>query len=134
VLHKAGIVARPPAGLRDYSRLTDEEQSPISQNQKKRCRIEGSTGMTGTTGDIIAIVIVSVVALATWLIMVYYANAHPRWGGQPPAQPVDRHAVGGAVPPQRLSTPGPPVPGQRQGTAADELTPEQARAGETRRE
>jgi hypothetical protein len=34
--------------------------------------------MTGTTGDIIPIVIVPVVALAFCLVMIYYSDSHPR--------------------------------------------------------
>jgi hypothetical protein len=88
--------------------------------------------MTGTTGDIIPIVIVPVVALAFWLVMMYHANSHPRWGSQARADTVSAHALEGSVPAQRLSSPGPVVSGQRPGTAADEVKPEQARASETR--
>lgn len=90
--------------------------------------------MTGTTADIIPIIIVPVVALAFMLIMVNYANSHPQWGRQAPPDTVSTHALEGGIPAQRLSSPGPVVPGQRLGTAADEVTPEQARASETRRE
>ena len=89
--------------------------------------------MTGTTADIIPIVIIPVVALAFCLVMIYYAYSHPRWGSQAPADTVSTHALQGSVPAQHLSSPGPVVPGQRPGTAADEGSPEQARAGETRR-
>jgi hypothetical protein len=90
--------------------------------------------MTGTTGDIIVIVIVPTVALAFMLVMVFYANSHPQWGSQAPADTLSTQALEGSVPAQRLSSPGPVVPGQRLGTAADEVAPEQARASETRRE
>jgi hypothetical protein len=90
--------------------------------------------MTGTTSDIIPIVIVPVVALAFWLVMMYHANSHPQWGSQRPADTVSTHALEGSVPAPRLSSPGPVVPGQRPGTAADDVTPEQARASETRKE
>jgi hypothetical protein len=89
--------------------------------------------MTGTTSDIIPIVIVPVVALAFWLVIMFHANSHPQWGSQAPADTVSTHALEGSVPAQRLSSPGPVVPGQRPGTAADDVTPEQARASETRR-
>jgi hypothetical protein len=89
--------------------------------------------MTGTTSDIIPIVIVPVVALAFWLVMMFHANSHPQWGSQAPVDTVSTHALEGSVPAQRLSSPGPVVPGQRPGTAADDVTPEQARASETRR-
>jgi hypothetical protein len=90
--------------------------------------------MSGTTGDIIPIVIVPVVVLVFWLGMMFYANTHPRWGSQATADTVSTHALEGSVPAQRLSSPGPVVPSQRPGTAADEVTPERARAGETQRE
>jgi hypothetical protein len=88
--------------------------------------------MTGTTGDLIPIIIVPVVALAFMLVMVNYANSHPRWGSQAPADTASAHPLGGSVPAQRLSGPGPVIPGQRLGTAADEVTPEQARTSDTR--
>jgi len=89
--------------------------------------------MTGTTGDIIPIVIIPVVALDFWLVMIYHADSHPRWGSQAPADTVSTHELEGSVPAQRLSSPGPVVPGQRRSTAADEVTPEQRGASETRR-
>jgi hypothetical protein len=90
--------------------------------------------MTGTTADIIPIVIVPVVVLAFWLGVMFYVNNHPKWGSQAPADTVSTHALEGSVPAQRLSSPGPVVPGQRPGIALDEVAPEQARASETRRE
>lgn len=90
--------------------------------------------MTGTTADLIPIIIIPVVALAFMLVMVNYANSHPQWGSQAPADTVSTHPLEGGIPAQSLSSPGPVVPGQRLGTAADDLTPEQARASETRRE
>lgn len=90
--------------------------------------------MTGTTADLIPIIIVPVVALAFMLVMVNYANSHPRWGSQAPADTDSRHPLEGGIPAQRLSSPGPVVPGQRLGAAADDVTPEQARASETRTE
>ena len=90
--------------------------------------------MTGTTADIIPIVIVPVVALVFWLVMMYRANSHPQWGSQAPADTVSTHALEGSVPDQGPSSPGPVVPGQRPGIALDEVTPEQVRARETRRE
>jgi hypothetical protein len=77
--------------------------------------------MTGTTGDIIPIVIVPVVALAFCLGMIYYVGSHPRWGSQAPADAVSTHAVEGSIPAQRLSSPGPVIPSQRSGTDADEV-------------
>ena len=90
--------------------------------------------MTGTTADIIPIVIIPVVALAFCIVMIFYADSHPRWGSQAPPDTVSTHAVEGSIPAQRLTGPGPVVPGQRLGTYAGEVTPEQARASETRRE
>jgi hypothetical protein len=77
--------------------------------------------MTGTTGDIIPIVIVPVVALAFCLGMIYYVGSHPRWGSQAPADTVSTHAVEGSISAQRLSSPGPVIPSQR--SDADEVTP-----------
>jgi hypothetical protein len=76
--------------------------------------------MIGTTADIIPIVIVPVVALAFCLGMIYYVGSHPRWGSQAPADTVSAHAVEGSIPAQRLSSPGPVIPGQR--SDADEVT------------
>ena len=36
--------------------------------------------MTGTTTDIIPIVIIPIVVLAFWLVMLYHAASHPQWG------------------------------------------------------
>jgi hypothetical protein len=90
--------------------------------------------MTGTAGDIIPIVIVPVLALAFMLGMIYYANSHPEWGNQAPTETVSTHPLEGGVQAQRLSSPGPVIPGQHPGAGADEVTPEQARASETRKE
>jgi len=90
--------------------------------------------MSGTTRDIIPIVIVPVLALAYWLIVMFHAASHPRWGSQAPADTISAHVLEGSVPAQRLNSPGPVVPSQRPGTAADESIPEQARASRTRRE
>jgi hypothetical protein len=81
--------------------------------------------MAGTTSDIIPIVIVPVVALAFWLGIIFHAASHPQWGRQAPADTGSTHAMEGGVPAQRLSSPGPVVPGQRPGTA-DEVTAGQA--------
>jgi hypothetical protein len=87
--------------------------------------------MSGTTADIIPIVIVPVLALAFLLVMVNYANSHPQWGSRAPADTVSTHALEGSIPAQHLSSPGPVLPGQRLGTAADEVAAEQARTSET---
>jgi len=89
--------------------------------------------MSGTTADLIPIIIVPVLALAFMLVMVNYANSHPQWGRQAPPDTVSTHPLEGGIPAQRLSSPGPAVPGQRLGTAADEVTPEPGRASEIRR-
>jgi hypothetical protein len=90
--------------------------------------------MTGTTADLIPIIIVPVVALVFMLVMVNYANSHPYWRSQAPPDTVSTHPLEGSIPAQRLSSPGPVVPGQRLASAADEVAPDQARAGETRRD
>ena len=79
--------------------------------------------MSGTSGDIIVIIIVPVLALAFMLGMVFYADSHPRWGSQAPADTDPTHALEGGVAAQRLSSPGPVVPGQRPGTAVGDVTP-----------
>jgi hypothetical protein len=84
--------------------------------------------MTGTAGDIIAIVIVPVVVLAFWLAMMYHADSHPRWGSQAATDAVSANALDGSVPAQRLINSGPVVPGQRTDTVANEVTPEQVQA------
>jgi hypothetical protein len=89
--------------------------------------------MSGTTADIIPIVIVPVIALAFWLVMMFHAASHPQWGSQARADTASTHALEGSVPAQRLSGLGPVVPGQRSGNATDELTTEQARASESRK-
>jgi hypothetical protein len=80
--------------------------------------------MTGSTGDIIVIVIVPVLALAFWLGMMFHADSHPEWARQGRADTGSANALEGRVPAQRLNSPGPVVPGQRSGTAEDEATPE----------
>jgi hypothetical protein len=78
--------------------------------------------MTGTPADIIPIVIVPVLALAFWLIVMFHSASHPQWRNQASADAVSAHALEGSVPAQHLSSPGPLVPGQGPGTAADEVT------------
>jgi hypothetical protein len=90
--------------------------------------------MSGTTVDLIPIIIVPVVALAFMLVMVNYANSHPQWGSRAPADTVSMHALEGSISAQRPSSLGPVVPGQRLSTAADEVAPEQARTSETHRQ
>ncbi len=90
--------------------------------------------MSGTNADLIPIIIIPVTALAFMLGMIFYANSHPQWGSQAPADTVSTHALEGGIQAQRLSSPGPVASGQRLGTAADEVPPEQARASETRKE
>jgi len=90
--------------------------------------------MTGTTADLIPIIIVPVIALAFMLVMVNHANSHPQWGSQAPAGTASTHPLEGSIPAQSLSSPGPVIPGQRLGAAADEAAPGQARASETGRE
>ena len=90
--------------------------------------------MSGTTADLIPIIIVPAIALAFMLVMVNYANSHPQWGSQAPADTASAHPLEGSIPAQSLGSPGPVIPGQPLGTAADEVAPEQARASETGRE
>jgi hypothetical protein len=90
--------------------------------------------MTGTTADLIPIIIVPVLALAFMLVMVNYADSHPVRSSQAPADTDSTHPLEGGIPAQRLSGPGPAVPGQHLGAAAGDVTPEQARASETRGE
>jgi hypothetical protein len=85
--------------------------------------------MSGTTDDIIVIIIVPVIVLAFMLGMIFYANSHPRWATQAPPETAFRHPLEGHVAAQRLSSPGPVVPGQRPGADVDEVHP-RAGAGE----
>jgi len=78
--------------------------------------------MSGTTGDIIPIVIVPVIALVFWLIVMFHSNSHPQWGSQAPADAVSTPVLEGSAPAQRMSSPGPLVPGRRPGTGADEVS------------
>jgi hypothetical protein len=80
--------------------------------------------MSGTTADIIPIVIVPVLALAFWLAVMFHSASHPQWRSQAQADAVSTHALEGSVPAQHLGRPGPLVPGQGPGTAADEVTHE----------
>jgi len=91
--------------------------------------------MSGTNADLIPIIIIPVVALVFMLGMIFYANSHPQWGSsQAPADAVSTHAMEGGISAQRLSSPGPVVPGERLDRAADEGAAEQVRASETRKE
>ena len=90
--------------------------------------------MSGTTADLIPIIIIPVLALAFMLVMVNYADSHPRWGNQAAADTDSTHPLEGGIPAQRLSSRGAVVPGQRLDAAADDVTPEQARATDTRSE
>ena len=90
--------------------------------------------MTGTTAALIPIVIIPIVVLAFWLRMMFYVDSHPRWRSQEPPDTGSTQALTGSVPAQRLSGPGPVVPGQRVSTATGEVTAEQALARGTQRE
>jgi len=62
--------------------------------------------MTGSTGDIVTIMIVALIALAFMLSVVYYADSHPGWRGQAragaaPGLERSGSAYEGAVPPAR---------------------------------
>jgi len=90
--------------------------------------------MSGTNADLIPIIIIPVVALGFMLGMIFYANSHPQWGSQATGDTASTHALEGGIPTQRLSSPGPVVPGERLGRAADEAAAEQVRASEPRKE
>ena len=49
--------------------------------------------MSGTTADLIPIIIVPGLALAFMLVMVNYANSHPQWGSQAPPDTVSTHPL-----------------------------------------
>jgi hypothetical protein len=36
-------------------------------------------GMTGSTRDLILIAVVTVIALAAWIVLVFYVDTHPEW-------------------------------------------------------
>jgi len=90
--------------------------------------------MTGTTADLIPIIIIPVLVLAFWLRMMFYVSSHPRWASQAPPDTASTPALAGSDPAQRLGGPGPVVPGQRLSAAADEVTLERAPASGTPRE
>ena len=69
--------------------------------------------MTGSTRDLILIAVVTVIALAAWIVLVFYADAHPAWRRpEAPAgrgvQPGDSPArwTAGAQPGRRARTDG----------------------------
>jgi len=66
--------------------------------------------MSGTTGDIIPIVIIPIVVLAFWLVSIFRANSHPQWGSQAPADTDSTRTLEGSAPAQSLSSPGPARP------------------------
>jgi hypothetical protein len=55
--------------------------------------------MPGSTLALMVIPIAVTIALAVWLIMVYYADTHPYWRGQRPAP--ERRVTGVASPDDR---------------------------------
>ena len=84
--------------------------------------------MTGSTGDIVTIMIVALIALAFMLSVVYYADSHPGWRGQAragaaPGLERSGSAYEGAVPPARADAVPPArggaVPPGRGGEAPD---------------
>jgi hypothetical protein len=42
--------------------------------------------MDGSSLSLIVIPIVVSISLATWLVLVFYADSHPRWGGRQAAR------------------------------------------------
>jgi hypothetical protein len=57
--------------------------------------------MTGSLLAHIVIPVVTVLALAAWLAMVFYADAHPRWKKPPPSGRTGRGRRPPASAPQR---------------------------------
>jgi hypothetical protein len=55
--------------------------------------------LDGSTAAFIAIPIVSILILVGWLAMLFYADSHPRWQGQPVREPLAPPFWQGAIPP-----------------------------------
>jgi len=67
--------------------------------------------MTGSTRDLILISLVMVILLAAWIVLVFYADAHPEWRREDPA----RHGTAdqAARPPGGRSATRTPRPNRR---------------------
>lgn len=79
--------------------------------------------MTGSTRDLILISVVTVILLAAWIVLVFYADAHPEWRRrEDPARHGTKRGPD-AAPEETQASPSPArdtgVPGERvPGTAA----------------
>ena len=92
--------------------------------------------MTGSTRDLILISLVTVILLAAWIVLVFYADAHPEWRREDPARPPRHGRPGGspagrpkrnpdAAPEQTRASPSPArdtgVPGERAPTVNPDM-------------
>jgi hypothetical protein len=68
--------------------------------------------MSGSTEAVIVIPIVAFLLLFGWILMVFWADSHPRWGNsEVPGQPSSRAASlqdEGRIPSPRVESPGAP--------------------------
>lgn len=72
--------------------------------------------MVGSTAAVIAIPIVATISVAIWLILVFYADSHPRWHVEDPSPVSDPLAATRA--PQPTS-----IPAQRSGSTDTTRSP-----------
>jgi hypothetical protein len=93
---------------------TESEPGTGWMNGTGRSRAEAAgrnRDMTGSTAGIIVMIVVVMITLAAWLIVVFYADAHPEWRRRAPSG----HGHG-----QADGLPGRPTPGtERPGCARD---------------
>jgi hypothetical protein len=90
--------------------------------------------MDGSSAAIIAIPIVTTISLAVWLIMIYYADAHPRTQDRRPTRTADPEVSSGTpgndIPSPRPSSDDAPVSdGERHGSMAVPVRHEPPAAG-----
>ena len=76
--------------------------------------------MTGSTPAIIIMIVVVMITLAAWIILVFYADAHPEWRRRAPSG----HGHG-----QADDSPGRPTPGRESPGRAARETEASAAAG-----
>jgi hypothetical protein len=76
--------------------------------------------MTGSTPGIIIMIVVVMIVLAAWIILVFYADAHPEWRRRAPSG----HGYG-----QADGSPGRPMPGRESPSRAARKTEVSAAAG-----
>jgi hypothetical protein len=93
---RARFHGRQRAGHRQWAAALIDGGGSAGQS----ARMKGG-GMTGSTVGLIIIPIVAVIPLAAWIILVFYADAHPTWRGQAPsghgpADPAARATAGKA--------------------------------------